>query len=179
MKTPQPARHVIAEFGDDRTMIAGLGQLASAGFRDVTSYGPWDLPAVDAIVAPERPPIAGIATAGGVVGGLIGLALQWWSTGGAYPVDIGGRPRHPLPAFIPVTFEATILGAALAVFIGWLVILRYPRLWAPIDEIEGFEHVTTNRFWISVGIDDDAAADAAAGLLESAGARRVGRAQLA
>lgn len=178
MKTPPPAHHVIAEFGEDRAMIAGLEQLTGAGFRGLTSYGPWDLPAIDPIAAPRRPPIAGIATAGGIAGGAIGLAVQWWSTGGAYPVDIGGRPRHPLPAFIPVTFEATILGAALAVFIGWLVLLRYPRLWAPIDEVDGFEHVTTSRFWITVAIDDDATADQAAALLEAAGALRVGRAEL-
>jgi hypothetical protein len=177
--TARPAtRRLIADFDDDQAMLDAARRVADAGFHEITTFGPWDLPAVDPIAAPQRPPIAAIAFAGGLAGGLCGLAIQWWSTGGAYPVDIGGRPRHPIPGFIPVTFEATILGAALAVFIGWLLILRFPRLWAPIDEIDGFDQVTTSRFWLTVPIPDDAIAERAGKLLRSAGARRIAEAML-
>jgi hypothetical protein len=64
------------------------------------------------------------------------------------------------------------------VFIGWFLILRFPRLWAPIDEVDGFEQVSTTRFWLTVPAPDDAIAERASELLRSAGARRVSEAML-
>src|SRR5699024_8098307 len=41
----------------------------------------------------------------GLLGGIASYAIQWYANAYAYPLDIGGRPTHAVPAFIIPTFE--------------------------------------------------------------------------
>ena len=61
---------------------------------------------------PSKLPL--IVLIGGLVGCIGGYALDTGSSVIAYPLNVGGKPLHSWPAFIPVTFECTILVAALS-----------------------------------------------------------------
>jgi ActD protein len=90
----------------------------------------------------------------GVVGG---YSLLYWCSAVAYPINVGGRPLHSAPAFIPITFELGILFSALTAFFGVLAYMGYPRLYHPVFESAGFRRASTDQFWISVQLvgDDD------------------------
>jgi hypothetical protein len=91
---------------------------------------------------------------GGVLGAILGYGIQWYADVFDYPQPIGGRPIHAVPAFVPATFEATVLGAALVAFVGVLVALRLPELWHPVFDIEGFERASLDRYWAGVDATD-------------------------
>jgi hypothetical protein len=57
---------------------------------------------------------------------------------------------HSWPAFIPATFECTVLGAALAAFFGYLILNGLPRLHHPIFNAADFDLATRNRFFLCV-----------------------------
>jgi len=67
-----------------------------------------------------------------------------------YPENIGGRPLHSWPEFIPVTFELTVLGAALAAFVAMLAANGLPRLRHPVFGAPHFDLATRNRFFLCV-----------------------------
>jgi hypothetical protein len=90
----------------------------------------------------------------GFLGGLASYAIQWYANAYAYPLDIGGRPAHAVPAFIIPTFEGTVLCAALAAFIGFFVVTRLPQPWHPVFEIDGFDRATVDRYWLAVDAAD-------------------------
>jgi hypothetical protein len=71
-----------------------------------------------------------------------------------YPINYGGRPLHSWPAFIPVTFELTILGAALFTVIGMLVLNDLPRLHHPLFSVKEFDLASRNRFFLCVENND-------------------------
>jgi hypothetical protein len=73
-----------------------------------------------------------------------------------YPLNVGGRPYHSAPAFIPITFEMAVLFAATAALVSAIVLGGLPRLWHPVFEVDGFERATIDRFWLAVCAGDAA-----------------------
>ena len=126
--------------------------------------------AVEALALPnDRVPR--VAFAGGAVGAAGAYLLQWYTAVIDYPIDAGGRPLHSWPAFIPMTFELAVLGAALAAFFGFLALNGLPRLRHPVFDAPDFDLASRDRFFLCIREADDPA-EAARRLLE-AGAKRV------
>ena len=97
-----------------------------------------------------------VALLGGLAGGVGVYFLQWYTAVVDYPIDVGGRPLHSWPAFIPATFELTILGAALAAFFGLLVLSGLPQLHHPMFDAQAFDLASTDRFFVGVRASDPA-----------------------
>ena len=150
----------LAEFATGEELRAAVDHLWALGYRELDAYSPYRVPGVSDRLGGGRGLLPALALGGGMGGAAVSYAVQWYVHAWAYPLNIGGRPLHPAPAFVPATFEGTILGAALAVFVGLFVGLRLPRLWFPEHAVPGFERATVDRFWVRVDGRDRRAADA-------------------
>jgi hypothetical protein len=73
-----------------------------------------------------------------------------------FPLNVGGRPLHSAPAFIPVTFELTILFAALATVLGFFLKAALGSLWAPVDEPDVLKSAAIDGYWVTVGAPAEA-----------------------
>ena len=93
-----------------------------------------------------------------LAGGLFGLAfaqtLQWYLSTLAYPLITGGKPLNSVEAFVPITFETTILYAAFGAIAGMLILNRLPRLYHPVFRGKTFARATTDGFFLSVEASD-------------------------
>jgi hypothetical protein len=115
-----------------------------------------------------------IVLGGGIVGAIAGYSLQYWVSTSAYPLNIGGRPLHSWPMFIPVTFETTILFAALSAVLGMLALNGLPQPFHPVFNVPRFALASRNRFFLCIEARDPKFnADATRRFLESLGAREV------
>jgi hypothetical protein len=167
-------RGLAAELESADALVSAVDALHALGYRSVETYAPVDLPAAEHRLGLGRSRLGRYVFGGGVLGAVLGYGIQWYADVIAFPVSVGGRPLHPVPAFIPATFEATVLGAALTAFVGVLVALRLPALWHPVFEMEGFERASADRYWVQVAADDPLFdADHTRADLASAGAIRV------
>jgi hypothetical protein len=141
---------MLAEFESPEKLLRAYEALQRAGFTRLTSFTPYPVKGLVKKLPPSMVPW--IMLGAGLFGGGFGYLLQWWCNARAYAINVGGRPLNSAPAFIPITFESSVLGASLAGFFVLLAFCGLPRLYHPVFEVPGFERATVDRFWL--GVDD-------------------------
>lgn len=145
-----PRGAFLAEFADYETFAGAAAELRRKGYVRVESYTPYRVPEVQRILGHRRSVLPMLVFIGGAAGAVISYAIQYYVNVVSYPLDIGGRPTHAVPAFVIATFEGSVLAAALTAFFGLLLLLRFPRPWHPIFDVDGFERATIDRFWLAI-----------------------------
>jgi hypothetical protein len=165
---------LMAEFASGDALLDGVRAARACGLSRLDAFTPYEVEGLQEALEVPRSRLTWIALAFGLAAGGAAYWLQWWINVVDYPLNIGGRPYHSAPAFIPITFEMSVLFASAAALISALVLGGLPSLWHPVFEIDGFERATIDRYWLAVDRGDqalDRGRDTAA--LEAAGALRV------
>jgi hypothetical protein len=165
---------LIAEFDDPRALVAATAKARDAGYRRMDAYSPFPIEELHEAMGAHHSRLPLIVLIGGLVGCISGFALQYWVSVIAYPVNIGGRPFNSWPAFIPVTFECTILGASLAAVLGMLALNGLPMPYHAVFNIPRFALASRNRFFLCIEARDrQFDLDATKSFLQSLGPREV------
>ena len=146
---------VLAEFPTPHELIHAVEKTREAGYRRIEAYTPFPVEGLSEALALKRNKVPLITLIGGLTGGLGGFFFQYWVSVIAYPINIGGRPLNSWPAFIPVTFELTVLGAALSAVFGMLALNGLPRPHHPLFNVQRFvRHATSDRFFLCIEARD-------------------------
>jgi hypothetical protein len=167
-------RWVAAEFADAPALERAGRAMHQSGWRTIDLHSPYPLEGVEEILELRPSRVRWAALLGGFGGAACGYAICWFTNAVQYPLNVGGRPLNAVPAFIPFTFEAGVLLAALAIFGAFLAITGLPRLYHPVFEVPDFEGHSIDAFWLSLPVEaKDAAVRRAIGDLERLGALRT------
>jgi len=145
---------LMAEFATADALLAAAEAARSAGYTRVEAYSPFPVEGLAEAVGFGRNRVALVTGLGALCGGVFGYLLQWYSAVIDYPINVGGRPLHSWPMFVPVTFELTVLGGALAAFAAVIVGNRLPDLAHPVFEAPDFDLAMRNRFFLCLRADD-------------------------
>ena len=163
-----PIYGLLAEFNGPGALIGAARTARQAGYERMDAFTPYPVEEVsDALgQGPSRLPL--IVLFGGVLGALGGYLLQYWSAVVAYPFNIGGRPAHSWPAFIPATFEMTILIGAFTAVIGMLALNGLPQPYHPVFNVPQFRTASRDGFFLCIeSADPKFDVDATKSFLES------------
>lgn len=145
---------VMAEFDNVDAVMRAAHMVRRAGFTRWDVHTPFPIHGIDYAMG-IRPTILPWLVLGAGLGGLAGgLLLQWYTNAFDYKFLVSGKPFFSLPAFIPVTFECTILAAALTAVFGMLGLNRLPMLYNPLFKSERFRRVTQDRFFVVIDSSD-------------------------
>jgi hypothetical protein len=145
---------VIGEFEHAEELINAARKIREAGYHHFEAYSPFPLEGLNEAMALGRNKVPLVTLIGGLCGGLGGFGFQYWVNVFAYPINIAGRPLNSWPAFIPVTFELTILFASLSAVFGMLALNGLPQPHHPIFNAHRFSHATTDRFFVCIEARD-------------------------
>ena len=145
---------VMGEFVTPEELIHAIEKVREAGYRRLDAYAPFPVEGLSEALGLKRNLVPAITLLGGLAGGLGGFCFQYWVAAITYPMNIGGRPLNSWPAFIPVTFELTVLGAALSAVFGMLALNRLPQPHHPVFNVPRFTHASTDRFFLCIEAQD-------------------------
>ena len=145
---------LMAEFEDPTSLVTATERAHHEGYRCMDAYSPFPIEELHHALGSQPTRLPLIVLVGGLVGCIGGYALEYWSSVIAYPLNIGGKPLHSWPAFIPVTFECTILAAALSCVLGMLALNGLPMPYHPVFNLPRFALASRNRFFLCIEATD-------------------------
>ena len=141
---------LLAEFAGPDALLHAARALREEGLVRMEAFTPYALPELEETLQRRRSRIPLHCLLGGIAGGLLALFFQWFLNARLYPLNVGGRPLRSIPAWIPITFELTVLFAALGAFVGLLASCGLPRLWHPLFDVPGFHRASIDRFFLAI-----------------------------
>jgi hypothetical protein len=105
---------VVATFAEEQGLVEAVRQLRAHGFRIYDVYSPYPVHGLPELMAlrPSRLPLVGFAAGLAGLGGA--LILQFYTSVFDWALNVGGKPANSTLAFIPISFELTVLCAGLA-----------------------------------------------------------------
>ncbi len=143
-----PIYGLMAEFEEPEQLLAAARKAYAEGYRKMDAYSPFPIEGLAEAIGFHKNTVAPIVLIGAIVGGLTGFFLQYYIAVINYPLNIGGRPLNSWPAFIPITFELTILFGAISAVLGMLALNGLPMPYHPVFNVPGFALATRNRFFL-------------------------------
>ena len=103
-------------YDDEEILVKGAKNLRSNGIKIKDVFSPFPIHGIDPIIGVPRTRLAICAFLYGITGASLGTLMMWYMMIHDWPTDIGGKPSFAyylnVPAFIPITFECTVLCAA-------------------------------------------------------------------
>jgi hypothetical protein len=145
---------VMAEFDAPDKLVAATRRAYEEGYRSMDAYSPFPVEGLSDALGFQHTHVPTLVLSGGVFGAIAGYLLQYYCAVVAYPLNIGGKPLHSWPAFIPVTFETTVLCAALCAVIGMLFLNGLPQPYHPAFNVERFVLASRDRFFLLIDARD-------------------------
>jgi hypothetical protein len=146
---------VMGEFETATQLIRAAEKTREAGYKDIDAYAPFPVEGLSEAMGLHRSWVPPVTLLGGLLGGLSGFFFQYWVNVFAYPINIGGRSPNSWPAFIPVTFELTILGASTFAVFGMIAMNKLPRPHHPVFNVARFaQHASIDRFFLCIEATD-------------------------
>jgi hypothetical protein len=153
-RTTPPLYGVMAEFDNPTDLVAAARQTYEAGYRRINGYSPFPIEELSEAIGFTHTSLPLIVLIGGIVGGLAGYFMQYWIEVIDYPLNVGGKPFNSWPAFIPITFEMTVLFAAFAAVFGMLALNKLPQPYHPVFNAPNFALATRDRFFLVIEAND-------------------------
>jgi hypothetical protein len=150
----QPIYGLMAEFDNPSSLVAAARAARERGYRKLDAYTPFPIEELSDALHLHKNPLPLIVLLGGIIGGSLGYLLQYYVTVWHFPINIAGRPLHSWPSYIVITFEMTILFAAISCVFGLLALCGLPMPYHPTFNVPRFAMASNNRFFLCIEAAD-------------------------
>ena len=149
---------LLARFDSAKACRYAILKLKERGTEDLEAFMPYPEKSIERALDMKKSPLPKFVFLAGLTGALLAYAIMWYTNVIDFPINVGGRPDHAVPAFIPLTFETTVLFAGVAAFLFAFILGGLPRYYDPIFEVEEFDRVMVDGWFVAVSPKKNASA---------------------
>jgi hypothetical protein len=149
-----PIYGMMAEFDTPTALVDASRRTYQAGYKKIDAYSPFPIEGLAEEIGFHHDEVPLVVLIGGIIGGASGYFLEWWCSVIGYPINVGGRPFHSWPAFIPITFEMTVLFGGISALFGMLALNGLPMPYHPVFNVPRFAMASKDRFFLIVFSSD-------------------------
>jgi len=153
-ETTTTAQGILAQFETPKEIYHACEHVRDAGFQDWDAHTPFPVHGLEKAMGAPRSKVGFIVAVCAVTGMSIALLMQWWMSAVDYPVVIAGKPYASWPAFVPVTFELTVLFSAFGAVLGMLAINQLPKHYHWVFLSDRFAAASDDKFFVSIEASD-------------------------
>jgi len=114
-------KEISGYYTKESNLLEAVKKLRDENIKIKDVFTPYPVHGLDHALGLKRSGLPKTAFLAGTVGAIAGFGFQVWVFTNAYPINIGGKPYLAAPAFIPVAFECTVLFAAIAIVLAYLL----------------------------------------------------------
>lgn len=145
---------VLAEVRNPKELIDITHTVNKSGYKKYDTFSPFPIHGIDKAMSLQKSKLGWIVLSHGMVGLIGALSMIYYMMVYDYPLNISGKTLMNVPAWIPVTFELTILLSAFGAVFGMFFLNGLPKLNHPLFTSENFKKVTNDGFFICIEADD-------------------------
>ena len=144
-----------ALFNNPDAIIAAAEKTNAEGFKKWDVNTPYPVHGMDSAMGMKPSMLGFVTMICGLSGTALALLLMWWTMSVEYPMVIGGKPFFSLPAFIPVTFEVTVILATVSTVVAMFsFFFGLPRNSHPLHDTDYMKKVSRDHFGIMIEAED-------------------------
>ena len=163
-------KFVVGSFNDEKVLFPAVKNVRRAGYKIHDVYTPFPIHGLDHAMGLRE---TSIHTAGfiyGITGTTTALSCISWILVRDWPLNFGGKPHFSLPAWIPITFELTVLFAA----VGMVLTFCYLCQLAPFIKKHVFHpRATDDQFIMVIECTEKTSEAEVTTFLKTAGAKEI------
>jgi hypothetical protein len=150
-----PLYSITAIFDTPDEIIHAAERTSIAGYTKFDVHSPYPVHGMDHAMRLKTSKVGYFAFVFGLLGALSAITFISWVTLSDYPLVIGGKPFWSWPAFVPISFEVTILLASVLSTLAMVIFyFKFPNNAHPLHDTSYMKHVSADKYGISIQADD-------------------------